>query len=61
MATRLIINKFDLNLPPLAAALLVVIVVVVGGAGPLALHASALRSRRVAVAGRMRVVTELRG
>lgn len=61
MATRLIINKFDLNLPPLAAALLVIIIIVVGGAGPLALHASALSSRRVAVASRVRVVVELRG
>lgn len=43
MATRLVLDELDFNLPSLAARLVVVIVIIVGGgAGALTLGASAL-------------------
>ena len=42
MAARLVGDKLDLNLSPLASGLIVVIVVVVGGRGTLAFDASRL-------------------
>ena len=53
MSTRLVLDEFDVNLPPLTSGLVVVIIVVVGGsstdAGPL----GASRVGAIAVAGRV--------
>lgn len=53
VATRLVADKLDLNLPPLTAALLVVVVVIVGS-GARSLDAATLAGG--AIANRMRVV-----
>lgn len=42
VATRLVRDELDLDLPPLAARLVIVVVVVVGGRGTLALDAAVL-------------------
>ena len=47
MTTRLVLNKFDVNLPPLATGLVIVIIVVVCGGR----HAWALDSSSISVAG----------
>lgn len=44
MATRLVRDELDLDLPPLATGLVIIVVVVVGRRGPLALHAAVLAS-----------------
>jgi hypothetical protein len=58
VATRLVRDELDLDLPPLATGLVIIIVVVVCGRGPLALDATVLAGR-VAIANG--VVVEGRG
>lgn len=49
MATRLVLDKLDLDLPPLATGLVIIVVVVVGSAGTLTLDAAVLHLEAVAI------------
>lgn len=58
MSTRFVLNKFDVNLPPLTSGLVVVVVIIISG-GTDARTLNASRVGAISIAGR--VVVSARG
>ena len=53
MSTRLVLDEFDVNLPPLTSGLVVIVVVVVGGGGTDARTLNSSGVSTISVAGRV--------